>query len=385
MKKLMPFKRELNLSSIKESFFLFGPRMTGKSSLLSELKSEAFFDLLDPEKELRYKQDPGLFWREIQALPPKSTIIIDEVQRAPKLLDYVQMGMQKFGFHFMLSGSSARKLKRGSANLLGGRALDLKLHPLIPSEIANRVSIDKVLAFGSLPKVLMLVEQGDLKSARLILRSYLTTYLKEEIQAEAITRNLGNFSRFLNIAAQANGQVIEYQNIARESGVPASTVKEYYSILEDTLIGKFLWPLDRSERKKARPKFYFFDTGVVRSIQNRLEDPPTSSELGFLFETWMVQMFFRLRDYDFREHQFSLWREGKHEIDLIVESGHGPIMAVEFKSGKKGVRKENIIAFKKRFPKVPIIIAGLVSKSQILDGGVELHPWNKVLEMYQAL
>ena len=119
------------------------------------------------------------------------------------------------------------------------------------------------------------------------LKSYITTYIKEEIQAEALTRNVGAFHRFLAIAAQSNGQVIEFANISRECSVPASTVKEYYQILEDTLIGFFLWPHDRNERKKARPKFYFFDCGVVRTIQNRLQDPPTPQEKGFLFEMRM--------------------------------------------------------------------------------------------------
>lgn len=218
-----------------------------------------------------------------------------------------------------------------------------------------------------------------------MLKSYLTTYLKEEIQAEALVRNVGSFARFLQIAAQSNGQMIEFANISRESSTPASTVKEYFAILEDTLIGTYLWPFDRSERAKARPKFYFFDTGVVRAIQNRLEDPPTPSELGVLFGTFMVQSFVRLRDYDQRDHSFSLWRNGPHEIDLLVESGRGPILAIEFKSGKSSFKTEGLLAFKKKFPKVPMVVATTEGRSSIIAPGIELHPWKKVLEMYRAL
>ncbi len=226
----------------------------------------------------------------------------------------------------------------------------------------------------------------DKDAARSLLRSYATTYIKEEIQAEAATRNIGAFQRFLQVAVQGNAQVVEFASISRECSVPASTVKEYYSILEDTLLGDFLWPWDRSERKKARPKFYFFDCGVVRAIQNRLNDPPTPPEMGFLFETWFVRELRRLRDYGDKAHEFSFWREGNHEIDLLIMGGHGPILAVECKSGKDLVSPQTLRAFRARFPKVPLVVASLHDQvPRRLETGIDLLPWAKILERYRAL
>jgi len=377
------FKRSLNLSTLKRSAFLFGPRMTGKTYLLDhsfrnhiggqefseealkEIKSspEAMrqlaamkprvmkFDLLVPETELRLKQSPQLFWEALAALRKGALIIIDEVQRVPKLLDYVQKGIEEKNLIFILSGSSARKLKHGGANLLGGRAKDLKLHPLTHEELAGHFDIHQACQFGTLPKVCQMLVEKDIDEAKSLLRSYATTYIKEEIQAEALTRNLGAFLRFLPVAVQGNAQVIEFANISQECAVPASTVKLYYSILEETLLGDFLWPWDRSERKKARPKFYFFDCGVVRAIQNRLNDPPTSDEIGFLFETWFVREIRRLRDYENKNHEFSFWREGNHEIDLLITGGHGPLIAFVCKSGRETIKEITVEAFRKRFPR----------------------------------
>jgi predicted AAA+ superfamily ATPase len=313
-------------------------------------------------------------------------VVVDEVQRVPALLDYVQKGIEENQLTFILSGSSARKLKRGGANLLGGRAKDLKLHPLTREELGPHFDIHEACQFGTLPKVAQSLAAHDKAEARSILRSYITTYVKEEIQAEALLRNIGAFQRFLQVAAQGNAQVIEFANISRECSVAASTVKEYYSILEDTLLGDFLWPWDRSERKKARPKFYFFDCGVVRAIQNRLNDPPTPDEMGFLFETWFMREIRRLRDYGEKPHEFSFWREGNHEIDLLVMGGHGPLLAVECKSGHDPISAQTVRAFRARFPKVPLVAASLHDRvARRLEAGVELLPWAQVLERYQKL
>ena len=379
----MIFNRILNINQITDSAFLFGPRMTGKTFLLKTLASDLFIDLLDPEEELMFKQKPRLFWEQISALKKGSLVIIDEVQRVPVLLDYVQKGIEDKGHKFILSGSSARKLKRGGANLLGGRARHLKLHPLTSSEIGSSFNIEHAYRFGSIPKVASLVVSGDFNEARQFLKSYYTIYIKEEIQAEAVTRNIGAFQRFLNVAAQSNAQVIEFANISRECSVPMSTVKEYFTILEDTLVGEFLWPWDRSERKKARPKFYFFDCGVVLAIQNRLTDPPTPSEVGFLFETWFIREIIRLRDYHNKPHEIAFWRQGNHEIDIIVSGGHGPVLSIECKSGKTDISDATVNAFRKIFPKVPLFVSSLVDNTaRKLQSGVEVLPWQKVLERY---
>lgn len=382
----MEFLRRLNLHGLRTSAFLFGPRMTGKSHLLRALKSSLYIDLLDPEIELELRQTPRLFWEQLRAQRKGALVIVDEIQRVPALLDYVQKGIEELGGRYILSGSSARKLKRGGANLLGGRALDLKLHPLTARELGDKFSMPQALQFGTLPKISQLVLSKDLENARRLLQSYYTTYIKEEIQAEAITRNVGAFQRFINVAAQGNGQVIEFSNVSRECSVPASTVKEYYAILEDTLLGEFLWPWDRSERKKARPKFYFFDCGVVRSIQNRLNDPPSPVELGVLFETWFFREIVKHRDYGAKGHTFSFWREGNNEIDLLVEGGAGPLLAIECKSGRTDLRSSTVGAFRKRFPKVPLIVASLTDRvARRLDIGVEVLPWSEALEQYQKL
>lgn len=380
----MIFKRSLRLTNLRRSAFLFGPRMTGKTFLLRELPADLSVDLLDPELELRLKQSPGLFWEQVSALKAGALVVVDEIQRVPALLDYVQKGIEEKRLLFVLSGSSARKLKRGGANLLGGRAKDLKLHPLTKEEMGGHFDVKEACQFGTLPKVAQSLANHDKDEARSLLRSYATTYVKEEIQAEALTRNVGAFQRFLQVAVQGNAQVVEFSNISRECSVPASTVKEYYSILEDTLLGDFLWPWDRSERKKARPKFHFFDCGVVRAIQNRLNDPPTPAELGFLFETWFVREIRRLRDYGDKAHEFSFWREGNHEIDLLISGGHGPLLAIECKTGHDLIGAQTLRAFRARFPKVPLVAASLHDHApRRLETGIELLPWAHALKRYE--
>jgi predicted AAA+ superfamily ATPase len=379
----MKFKRLLSLSTSGSSAFIFGPRMTGKTTIIREIPCESFFDLLDPESEQKYRLQPNLFWQQISAVREKSRIIVDEIQKVPELLNYVQMGIDQFTHEFILSGSSARKLRRGGANLLGGRALHLKLHPLTQQEIGEYFSIENALMYGTLPKIadLLALQKKDLAISHL--RSYITTYIKEEVQAEALTRNVGSFQRFLAIAAQSNAQVIEYSNIARESSVPASTVKEYYQILEDTMLGSFLWPFDHNERRKARPKFYFFDCGVIRALQNRLIDRPTPAETGFLFEMWLINELMSINDYYGKSHEFSFWREKNHEIDILISRGGKPLLAIECKSGKTGITAETIAAFKGRFPGVPLVQVSLLDEKPRVSGvNLEILPWMKLLDRY---
>ena len=379
----MDFPRLLQLEKIPGSFFLLGPRMTGKTYLLRRLKPALFIDLLDPETELHFSSSPGKFWEQLRTLEKGELVIIDEVQRVPVLLDYVQKGIEEIGLRFILSGSSARKLRRGGANLLGGRALDLKLHPLTSAEITKGFDLNLALSFGTLPRVYSTILEGQKNEARLQLKAYCTIYIKQEVQAEALTRNVGAFQRFLNVAAQMNGEIIEFSSIARDSGVPMSTIKEYFSILEDTLLGSFLWPWDRSERKKARPKFYFFDCGVVRAIQNRLIDPPTPQEKGFLFETFFYNQLQNLRDYHEKPYDLSFWREGKNEIDILVTGPRGPLMAFECKTTQEMVSDSTYAAFRKRFPKVPLyVVSSQDIHARKLHNDVMVLPWRRALEIF---
>jgi predicted AAA+ superfamily ATPase len=381
----MHFRRELDLFKHTISAFIFGPRMTGKSTLLRELAAAAFFDLLDPRLELTYRANPERFWQQISALPRGALIVIDEIQRVPELLNYVQMGIDRLDQVYLLSGSSARKLRRGGANLLGGRALDLKLHPLTWNEIGDRFTLAQALQYGTLPKITTIVQNGQEELARAMLSSYVTTYVKEEIQAEAITRNVGAFQRFLTIAVQNHAQIIEFANISRDCAVPASSVKEYYQILEDTLIGFFLWPYHHSERKKSRPKSYFFDCGVVRALQNRLNDPPTPREQGFLFEMWFINELRRIRDYRGNAHEFAFWREREHEIDILVLDHSGVVLAIECKSGSSDINQTTVKRFRQLFPTVRLLVASLNDDRPRMSGGIEVLPWSAALEAYCQL
>jgi uncharacterized protein len=379
----MQFKRLLDLSMTQNSLFLLGPRMTGKTSLLRQLQSSLFIDLLDPEIELSFSRSPILFWEKIRAISPKSLVIVDEIQRVPVLLNYAQKGMEELNLRFIMSGSSARKIRRGGANLLGGRALDLRLHPLTYKELSTDFSLAAVLSHGAMPQIAATFLEGREDDVRRQLRAYVNVYIKEEVQAEALTRNIGAFQRFLTIAAQMNGQIIEFASIARDSSTPMSTVKEYFSILEDTLLGSFLWPWDRSKRKKARPKFYFFDCGVVRALQNRLVDPPTSQETGILFETYFFNELVRLRDYLEKPYEFSLWREGKHEIDILVTGPRGPVAAFECKSSSETISQSTLAVFKKRFPGLPLFVVSAKDDDvRKLDNGIILLPVLKALDAF---
>lgn len=379
----MSYQRLINLDKISGSLFLFGPRMTGKTFLLRRLHPVLFIDLLVPETELSFLRSPVIFWEKLQALHKNDLVIVDEVQRVPALLDYVQKGIEEIGLRFILSGSSARKLRRGSANLLGGRALDLRLYPLTNIEVGKEFDLGMALSYGTLPRVVTTFLEGKVDDVRRQLRAYCTIYIKEEVQAEALTRNVSAFQRFLSVAAQMNAETIEFASVARDSSVPMSTVKEYFSILEDTLLGDFLWPWDRSERKKARPKFYFFDCGVVRALQNRLVDPPTPQERGLLFETFFYNELKRMRDYHEKSYELSFWREGKNEIDILVTGPRGPVMAFECKTSMDTISDATRAAFHKRFPNVPLFV---VSSKDIhprkLDNGIVVLPWRQALDTF---
>lgn len=379
------YNRLLQLNELRSSAFIFGPRMTGKTTILRGLKHSAYFDLLDPEAELRYRMSPRLFWDEVSVLPAGSTVVVDEVQRIPELLNYVQMGIDRLKHTYILSGSSARKLRRGAANLLGGRSLDLRLHPLTCDEIGADFSIHAALCTGTLPLMAAVAAEGDSARASEHLRSYISTYIQQEIQMEALTRNVGAFQRFLAVAAQSNAQVIEFANISRDCSVPASTVKEYFQILDDTLLGWFLWPFHHSERKKARPKFYFFDCGVVRALHNRLVDPPTPNERGFLFETWFVGELRRMSDYGGKHFELSYYRERNAEIDIIVSDGSGPRLGVEIKSGTVDIGADTVDLCARRFPGLPLVVASLTDDRPRLTRGIEILPWPDALARCLAL
>ena len=329
-------QRALNLKKHKNSLFLFGPRQSGKTFLIKHtLSPDILIDFLKNDEYLRYAKDASLLSKEADMLERgKRLIVIDEIQRCPELLNEVQLIMEeKPDMQFIMTGSSARKLKRAGVNLLGGRAITLHLFPLTHYELGKNFDLYQAMQFGTLPKIALTKDTQD--KIRL-LKSYIETYLKEEIRQESLTRNIPAFAKFLELAAYENGNVINFQNIARETGVHSKTVKEYFHILEDTLLGFFLKPYGKSHRTKivAHPKFYFFDCGVVSALKGALSGQLTqgSPPYGKAFEHFIVIEAARLLDYAEVEARLEFFKttDGA-EVDLILEF-RDELWAIEIKA-----------------------------------------------------
>lgn len=321
-----------------QTLFLFGARGTGKSTLLQKLFPSdncLWLNLLDPEQEERFARNPQELNNVVLALPAKIThVIIDEIQKIPKLLDVVHFLCEKTKKKFVLTGSSARKLKFGGANLLAGRAFVYNLFPFTFLEAKERFNLNAALRWGLLPKVLFLRVSEEKQR---FLQAYANTYLKEEIWGEHFIRRLDPFRRFLEVAAQSNAKIINYANIASDTGVDDKTVKEYFSLLEDTLIGFFLEPFKHSFRKRlsAKPKFYFFDCGVVRALSRLLTVPLVSSTsaYGEVFEHFIILECVKLASYFKSEYRFSYLRtKDDLEVDLVVERPGQLPLFIEIKS-----------------------------------------------------
>lgn len=315
---------------------MFGARGTGKSTLLQGLFSESVltFDLLEDETFDRLLREPKILEEACQG-SKYEWIVIDEVQRLPKLLNTVHRMIEKKKQKFALTGSSSRKLKRGSANLLAGRAFVNQLFPLTSLEIGKEFDLLDALKWGTLPKVLSLATAAEKKA---YLRSYGLTYVKEEVQAEQIVRKLEPFREFLTVAAQMSGKVINFSSISREVGAQVPTVQSYYQILEETYLGFLIPQFHRSIRKSqmAAPKFYFFDNGVARSLEASLDSIPApgTSNFGDLFEAFMIQEIFRLNQYYGKDFRLSFYRtKAGTEIDLILSKGRQLIL-IEIKSAE---------------------------------------------------
>jgi predicted AAA+ superfamily ATPase len=320
------------------SIFLFGPRSTGKSTWIRENFHDAMtYDLLDSRETLRLERDPHVLHDELKILPAESWAVLDEVQRVPRLLDEVHNLIETTGLRFVLCGSSARKLKRGASNLLAGRASVTNMFPLTSKELGADFDFSKALIYGTLP----LAIAGDDPEA--FLSAYTVTYLNEEVRAEALTRKVGAFSRFLEIAARQNGQVTNMSNISRDAAVARTTVQTYFDIMIDTLIGYWIpaWQLKRSTRQYTHPKFYFFDNGVARALSGRLPYPPTSEEAGPLFETLLFNEVRAYLSYNSFRYQLFYWRSyDGTEVDLLCETKDG-FVAVEMKSVTRWLTRYN--------------------------------------------
>jgi predicted AAA+ superfamily ATPase len=357
------YSRFINLPILKENFYLFGPRQTGKTTLILELiKNYAKLDinLLIREVFLKYKTDNSIFTREIDFLmkhKEKAIVFIDEIQKIPELLDEVHHLIEKYKnrLYFILTGSSARKLRRGSVNLLAGRAIQYYLYPLTHIELEDDFELHNILLTGSLPPII----GKDNDTAFKILDTYTNTYLKEEILDEAITRNIGVFSRFLNIAADQSGQIVNYSSIARDTHVSSKTIKEYYQILEDTLIAYKLEPYLTSTRKRLvmHPKYYLFDLGITNSLVGRREVIEATESYGRLFEHFIILEIIRLSTYKNKNLKLHHFRTSYGaEVDLIVELNN-KIFAIEIKSKAQVVDKDlsGLKYFKSLYPEAKLI------------------------------
>ena len=369
----------------KQSFFLFGPRQTGKSTLVNEtFKSGCWaVNLLLNEPFARYSRYPELFRKEALNKIEKEevkTIFVDEIQKLPILLNEIQFMMDRKQSQFILTGSSARRLKKGGANLLGGRAVERFLFPFTYAEIEESFGLDEVLRFGSLPSVYGKSEEDKID----LLKAYTNIYLREEIQSEGIVRNLGGFSRFLDIAASQFGELVSFSSTGRECSISTRTVQSYYEILEDTLVGIRLEPWRKSLRKRlsGHPKFYLFDTGVTNAINRHLGSEPDSVLRGRLFEQFIVLETYRHLKYSRSEARIYYWRTNTGaEIDLIIEK-HGELSAAfEIKARKQvgGNDFSGFRSFRDDNPGVPCFLVSEVEEPY-KEGMIEVLPWSNYLK-----
>jgi len=323
-------ERLLDLPSLlqRKSHFLFGPRQTGKTSLIRHsLKGVRSYDLLDTSVYLSLSQDPGRISQELN--PRDEIVVIDEIQRLPILLNEIHRLIEERGIRFLLTGSSARKLRRGGVNLLGGRARTKYMHPLTYRELGNEFDLLKAIDRGLLPSIYLSDDP------RADLQAYAGSYLQQEIVAEGITRNIPAFSRFLKVAALCNGTIVNFTNVSNDAQVPRTTVYEYIEILKDTLLLQELPAWRKSKKRKpiASSKYYFFDVGVVATLQGR-EFRPGTPEFGEAFETYLMHELTSYSDYVSGE-PLSYWRSTSgFEVDFIL----GDHTAVEVKA------KENLSA-----------------------------------------
>jgi predicted AAA+ superfamily ATPase len=358
----------------ERSAFLWGPRKTGKTTLLRQQFPNAFWiDLLDFDQFLSLSRRPTRL-RQLLEAQAGQTVVIDEVQKIPLLMDEIHWLIENRGYRFILCGSSARKLRRGQNGLLGGRAWRFELYPLVTKELED-FDLDRTLLHGTIPAHYFS------SSSRMDLRGYVQDYLKEEIQAEALTRNLPAFSRFLRSAALTNGMLLNYSNAARDAGVSVKTIREYYQILEDTLIGRQLppWRKSRKRRLIETAKFFYFDTGVVSSLLERHSLAEGTPEYGRAFEHFILQECWAYRHYSKLEFPISFWRTASgSEVDLILGDAD---VAVEVKASPHvGDRPKGLHLFCEEQRCRKCIVVSTEPQPRKIASGVTVLPWREFCE-----
>lgn len=381
----MAFSRLLKLDlPEKQSAFLWGARQTGKSTFLkSHFKGSYYIDLLHSDVHIEFAKQPHLLRERVLALSPdvlQHPIIIDEVQKVPALLDEVHWLIENTAASFILCGSSARKLKRGAANLLGGRAWTFEFFPLTSAEIPD-FDLFHALQNGLLPKCYRE------KEAKRSLRAYVNTYLKEEVYAEGLIRQLAPFARFMESLAFSHGQPTNYTNIARECGIDAKTVKEYYHILEDTLLGHFVEPFRKTAKRAiltSIPKFYLFDVGVAGYLSKRSLPELKGSQAGEAFEHFIFMELIAYRGLSEQDFPIAYWRTKTGlEVDFVLGGGE---VAIEVKLDRSVSRTAltGLIAFAEEYQPQRSIVVSLDRERRLITtehGSIEVLPWEIFLSL----
>lgn len=332
LRRLLSNQIEVTLEIKNKAILVIGPRQVGKSTLLNSLAPDLVINLADEEVFRDHINDPALIRKQVQALKPNKKILIDEVQRIPSILNTLQAILdQKKGWSFLITGSSARKLKRGQVNLLPGRIFRYDLYPLTYWELGSKFDLTKALVRGTLPEVYLQEYGLDL------LQNYIDIYLREEIQAESLVRNIGHYSRFLNLAAEISGKILNYSQIASDSEIPKETLRRFIDILVDTLLAHRLpgyIKLNSSRKATQKEKVIIFDTGVRNAILKQHRNTFTSTQLGELFEQWIFLQLKALNQYKQFNWDFFYYRDDlKNEVDLIIDT-RKKVIAVEIKWGR---------------------------------------------------
>lgn len=378
------FKRLLNIElPMGQSAFLWGARKTGKSTYLAKhFPGAVYYDLLKTDELARLLSSPHLLREELSAITQeqaKLPIIIDEIQKIPQLLNEVHWLIENKKLGFILCGSSARKLKRGAANLLGGRAWRFDFYPLVYKEIQN-FDLLQALNRGLLPSHYLSSQ------SKRMLRAYVNDYLTEEVQAEGLVRNLPAFARFMELVGFTNNQMLNYANIARDCGVDAKTVKEYYQILSDTLMGYLIYPFHKKIKRdliQATPKFYLFDVGVTNHLKRRTIDILKGDEAGEAFEHFILMELTAYLGLHELDTPIQYWRSKSGlEVDFVLNHGE---VAIEIKISNSPSASElkGLRAFCQDYKPKHAIAICQAAKPRLLeiDGShIEILPWQQFLD-----
>jgi len=379
-------KRILDITLPKgQSAFLWGPRKVGKTTYLkAHFPDSIVYDFLKTDLFIDMSRNPALLREQLLAQPKeklKQPVILDEVQKVPQILDEVHWLIENMGLRFILCGSSARKLKRGHANLLGGRAWRYEMFPLVTPEL-KKYELLHILNHGMVPSHYL---QG--KEYRRSLDAYVRDYLKEEVFAEGLTRNISAFSRFFEAFGYSHGELTNYSNIARDCGVDSKTVKEYYQILVDTLLAVRIEPFKKRQSRQVitkAPKYYLFDVGVAGALTKRYLEEEKGEEFGKAFEHFILMEMEAYRAYSGKAFEINFWRtKSGLEVDFIL--GQGKI-AVEIKGTSRVDRSDlkGLFIFKEEYsPKKAIVVCN--EKEKRVHGEIEIMPWKNFLnELWQG-